>query len=180
MEIIRKGGILVYPTDTLYGIGGDATRKNVVEKVYKIKKRDRGKPLSVIMASIAMIRKYCYLSRTQERILRKYLPGPYTFVLRLRKKLPVTKTKKIGVRIPDYGPIVRLCHRAGVPIITTSANVSGKKNARKASEVDRSVRKSADLLLDGGKTKYGKGSTVVDLMEYKILRKGAGKFAFPD
>lgn len=180
VSVIKHGGILVYPTDTLYGLGGDATRKSVVAKIYQIKKRDRGKPLSVIVANLAMIKKYCHVDREQERILRPYLPGPYTFLLRLRKKLPVTKTKKIGVRIPDYAPIVRLCRLAGVPIITTSANISGKKDARRLSEVRPTIRRLVDLVLDGGKTKYGRGSTVVDLVDNKIVRKGAGRFETKD
>lgn len=177
ISVIRKGGIILYPTDTLYGIGGDARSKSVVEKICSIKARDKDKPLSIIAPDITIIKKYCIVTRQQEKIMKKYLPGPYTFILKLKKKLPVTNTGKIGVRIPSYPPIVRICKLAKVPIITTSANISGKKDPRKLSEVNPKVQQMVDLIIDGGETKYKKGSTVVDLVSRKVLRKGAGKIS---
>ena len=130
--------------------------------------------MSVIMASISMIKKYCYVNREQECVLRKYLPGPYTFILKLKKELPVTKNKTIGIRIPDYAPIVKICKLANVPIITTSANISGKKAAHKIKDINKTLLRTCDFVVDGGATKYKKPSTVVDLTENKLLRKGAG------
>ena len=178
ISVIRHDGIFVYPTDTLYGLGGDATKKIVVEKIYALKTRDKDKPLSIILPSIAAIKKYCLVNSAQEKILKKYLPGPYTFILRLRKNmvLPATNNGKIGVRIPDYQPIVRLCKMIDVPIITTSANISGNGDARRISEVDKKILNAVDFIINAGETKYAEGSTVVDLIDKKILRKGAGKF----
>ena len=176
VSVIRHGGILIYPTDTLYGIGGDATNQNVVEKIYRVKERDSNKSLSIILPSIAAIKKYCEVSRQQEKILKKYLPGPYTFILKLRKNLPVTTNGKVGVRIPDYPSLLRICRLVDTPLITTSANLSGESDAQKLGEVNTTLLHKVDFAIDGGKTKYSMGSTVVDMVDNRVLRKGAGKY----
>ena len=175
VQTIKTGGILLYPTDTLFGIGVDATKKNDIEKIYRIKKRERTKPLSVIMANISMIKKYCIINTNEQRILEKYLPGPYTFILKLKKKLPASRNKTIGIRIPKQSKIVKICKLVNVPITTTSANRSGEKNPTKLKEIDKRIIKNVDFIIDG-KLKYKKPSTIVDLISNRILRLGAGKY----
>ena len=172
-KCILSGGILIYPTDTLYGIGCNALSKKAVAKIYKMKKREAGKPLSVIMADLKMMRDYCEISPAQAKILLSLLPGPYTFILKLKKPLPASPTLEIGIRVPEHIFMRQISKELSLPIVTTSANLSGKKHAASVKQLDRAISKSADLIIDGGKCIHGKPSTVIDLIRMKIVRKGA-------
>ena len=172
-RIILAGGTFIYPTDTLYGIGCDATSKAAVEKIYTIKLRDGRKPLSILVSDYAMLLEYCEVSSAQERTLHALLPGPYTFILKLRKPLPTSQTMEIGVRVPEHYFARQVSRELNLPIVTTSANLSGEKDAAKLEEVDKAVSSKADLLIDGGECQYAQGSTVIDLLRMKVLRKGA-------
>lgn len=171
--VLRYGGVLIYPTDTLYGLGCDATSKAAVEKVYSLKARDRGKPLSILVSDYAMLLEYCEVSSAQERILHSLLPGPYTFILKLRKPIPASPDMTIGVRVPEHIFMRQASKELKMPIVSTSANVSGEKDAAELAWVDKAVASASDLLIDGGECIYGKGSTVIDLVNMKIIRKGA-------
>ncbi len=171
--VISSGGVLVYPTDTLYGLGCDATSKEAVEKIYSIKKREGKKPMSMLVSGFEMIRKYCDVPPAHSKIIHELLPGPYTFILALREKLPVSGTLQVGVRVPEHHFMRQVSRELGLPIVTTSANVSGEKDADELSGVNQEIANEADLLIDGGKCKYAQGSTVIDLVQMKILRKGA-------
>ena len=171
--VLKSGGVLIYPTDTLYGLGCDATSKKAVEKIYALKGREKGKPLSILVSDYAMLLEYCAVSSAQERILHSLLPGPYTFILPLRKPLPVSPTMQIGIRVPEHYFMRQVSKELGMPIVSTSANISGKKEAAALKDVEKTVSSKADLLIDGGKCLYGNGSTVIDLVGMKIVRKGA-------
>ncbi|MCX6769051.1 MAG: L-threonylcarbamoyladenylate synthase, partial [Candidatus Micrarchaeota archaeon] len=99
---ILAGGIVIYPTDTLYGIGCDATNPLAVEKIRKLKKRDGEKPFSIIVSDFEMLKEHCKISNAQSHALQALLPGPYTFILPLKKPLPVSNSKSIGVRVPGH------------------------------------------------------------------------------
>jgi len=188
-RILLADGTLIYPTDTLYGLGCNALSEKAVAKIYSIKAREAGKPLSIIVSDYAMLKQYCDVPPAQERILHALLPGPYTFILKLRKKLPVSPAIEIqraspsvsptasqltiGIRVPEHYFMRQVSKELGMPIVSTSANISGKKDAAKLSDVDKEVSSRADLLIDNGACAYGKGSTVIDLIRMKILRKGA-------
>lgn len=192
-NVVLDGGIIIYPTDTLYGIGGNALNANTVERIRKIKRRDGRKPLSIIMTSFDMIREYCEVDKAQELILQTYLPGPFTFIVKMRKPIPagnsypVTSSHElsmkfpfhqdgtVGIRMPHYQFTKLLSLKCNVPIISTSANLTGEKPPTEISELDKDVLSSVDLVIDGGKTEHGEGSTVVDLISNKVIRKGAGK-----
>ena len=174
-QVLKDGGILVYPTDTLYGLGCDATSKAAVEKIYSLKERDRGKPLSIIVSDYAMLLEYCEVSSSQEKILHALLPGPYTFILQLRKPIPASPNLTIGVRVPEHIFMRQVSKELNMPIVSTSANISGQKDAAELKEIDKTIASSSSLLIDGGKCLYGTGSTVIDLQNMKILRKGAVK-----
>jgi len=173
VEAILAGKLVVYPTDTLYGIGCNAKDAKAVEKVRAAKGRDSGKPLSILVSDYKMLLEYCEVSSAQEHILHALLPGPYTFILPLRSSLPVSATGKIGVRVPEHILMRKVSEQAGVPIVSTSANLSGRKEPASLSEVDRKIMSAVDLVIDGGTCKYAQGSTIIDLVEMKVVRKGA-------
>ena len=172
-KCLLSGKLLIYPTDTLYGIGCNALSRAAVEKICLIKGREAGKPLSVIMANFAMIKEYCGLSPKQARILLSLLPGPYTFILPLKKPMPASKTMEIGIRVPEHVFMRQLGKEFGFPIVTTSANLSGKKHAASIQQLDSRISSQVGLIIDGGRCIYRKPSTVIDLIRMKVLRKGA-------
>jgi tRNA threonylcarbamoyl adenosine modification protein (Sua5/YciO/YrdC/YwlC family) len=172
-QAISSGGVLVYPTDTLYGLGCDATSRACVEKIYSIKRREGKKPLSILFSDYSMLLQYCEVSSSQQRMLHALLPGPYTFILPLRKPLPVSETMQAGVRVPEHRFMRQVSAELGLPIVTTSANISGEKDAAELSGVNPEIARAADLLVDGGRCQYAQGSTVMDLVQMKVLRKGA-------
>jgi L-threonylcarbamoyladenylate synthase len=170
--LLKSGGVMVYPTDTVYGIGADATSEDAVLKVLRLKGIRERKPLSVMASDLGMIDYYCETGVWEDMILRKYLPGPYTFILRKSRFLPASETDRLGVRIPASSFCQALCRRFGRPIITTSANPTGKPPPARLEDVDKSVLEAADLAIDGGTTRYAGASAVIDLVERKMLRQG--------
>ena len=173
LAAITAGGIVIYPTDTLYGIGCDATNGLAVKKLRALKQRDLAKPLSMIVSDFPMLLRHCRVSQAQEEILHKLLPGPYTFILPLKRRLPVSETLEVGVRVPEHAFMRAISKAANVPVVSTSANLSGEKGASEPSGVSREISDAASLLIDDGKCKYAQGSTVIDLVRMEVLRKGA-------
>jgi L-threonylcarbamoyladenylate synthase len=170
--------IYIYPTDTLYGIGGIALQKDIVDEIHRIKGSDSSKPMSVIMADLEMIKQWCDLNSKQEAILKNYLPGPYTFILKMKKgrEIPCGKDGKIGVRIPKNTEMVAICKEINAPIITTSANFHGQEPPKKFEDIPKEIVGRADIIIKGEVS--GEPSTVVDLVDKKIIRKGKGDFRF--
>ncbi len=177
---VLDGKILIYPTDTVYGIGGDALNKRVVRKVREIKNIGEDKPLSVMMADMKMIEEYCEVGLWEEMILKKYLPGPFTFILKKIKEVPVSDNETIGVRVPEFEFCNRLSDEVGKPIISTSANRTGKPAPTTFQEIEKKVLESADAAVDRGPTRYKRSSDVVDLVNKKIIRKGIGEINLSD
>lgn len=173
VKVLEEGGIVIYPTDTVYGIGGDATSPAVVEKVREIKGIEKEKPFSVIMADLGMIEEYCVVNFAEELILKKYLPGPYTFILKVHRPIAATTTLTLGVRIPEHAFCTAVCEKFKKPIVTTSANKTGEAPPHTFSGISREVLEAADLAIDAGQTKYEQPSVLVDLVEKKIIREGA-------
>lgn len=171
--VLSADGLLIYPTDTLYGLGCNALSQKAVDNIYALKRREAGKPLSIIVADFPMLLEYCNVSQSQENILHSLLPGPYTFILPLRKKLPVSTPPSVGVRVPEHLFMRQVSKELQIPIVSTSANISGEKEAAEVSGLDAAVASKVDLIIDGGRCKYAQGSTVIDLISMKILRKGA-------
>jgi len=171
-KVVREGGLIIYPTDTLYGIGGNAFSEEVVGKIRKIKGTPEGKPYSVVMSNLKMIKRYCEVNDWQYRVMKRYLPGPFTFLLESKIKLPVATDHLLGVRIPDSHFAHQLSEVCETPIITTSANPTGEKPPCRLEEIDGKVISSVQLAVDDGLTKFHEASAVVDLIEKKIVRKG--------
>lgn len=170
--LLHSGGLMVYPTDTVYGIGADATSRGAVDRIYAIKGGKERKPMSVMMSGFDMIDDYCETGLWEDIILKKYLPGPYTFIVKGRKPLPVSGTGKLGVRIPDSEFCQALCGKFGKPVVTTSANLSGRPPAAKLEDVDKGILDAVGIAIDGGITKYRGPSLIVDLVDRKLIRPG--------
>ncbi|RQH01710.1 L-threonylcarbamoyladenylate synthase [Natrarchaeobius oligotrophus] len=173
---IREGGLVVYPTETVYGLGADALDPDAVERVFSIKGRDRSKPVSLAVPRFEAALEAGYVSATERerRFADDFLPGPVTLLCERRDVVPDALTAgrdRVGIRVPDCEPALALLERAGRPITATSANVSGEPSARRVPEISESVRDAATVL-DGGETP-GTESTVVDLSTGTIHRRGA-------
>ena len=173
LAAISAGGIVIYPTDTLYGMGCDATNAASVNKLRALKQRDSAKPLSILVSDFAMLSRFCKLAPGQEKILHALLPGPYTFILPLKERLPVSGTLEVGVRVPEHAFMRAVAKSLGIPIVTTSANLSGEKEAAEPSGIAREISGGADLFIENGKCRYAQGSTIIDLIRMEVLRKGA-------
>jgi L-threonylcarbamoyladenylate synthase len=186
VEIINKGGVVISPTDTVYGLIADAANEKAVKKIFKIKKRPRSKPLAVFVSSIKQAKELAEISKEQEKILRKHWPGKYTFILKRKSscevgprtisKLILGKGDTIGLRIPKYKLIIDLIKETGKPLAQTSANISGKPASTKIEEVLNQLKKSRvrpDLTLDVGDLPKSKPSAIINLTKgkTKILRK---------
>lgn len=176
VDLITKGGVIVYPTDTCYGIGCDATNPSAIKKIFKIKGREKNKPLPLIASSLEMIEKYVFMD---ERAIKLYRAFPGISVA-LRKKgndIPVIVNKeKLAFRIPSNEISKKLCELSGKPLVSTSANLSGDPSPYSIEEVKLSLKKSLnqiDLFIDSGILNNNPPSTIVDLVEGKIGRIGS-------
>jgi tRNA threonylcarbamoyl adenosine modification protein (Sua5/YciO/YrdC/YwlC family) len=177
-DILEKGGVIAYPTDTTYGIGCSILNKRGIERIYSIKQRERKKPFSFICSDLSDITRYAKVSNYQYKVMKRLLPGAYTFVLPASGVVPgllVTKQKTVGIRIPDNRICLSIIRQLGHPIITTSANRSGEEPIGDPSEVDRELGKQLDLIVDGG-ILSASVSSVVSLIDDipEVLRKGVG------
>ncbi len=177
-NLLRMGKVIICPTDTVYGLICDATNEKAVEKIFKIKKRPKGKPISIFVKDIKMAKKFAIINKKQDEFLKKVWPGAVTLVLKPRKDLPknIYQGKNtIGVRVPDYKLILNLSDKIKRPLAESSANISGKPASTKIKEVLNQFKKGKflpDLVLDAGNLNSSKPSIVVDLTtsEPKILR----------
>lgn len=175
-EALAKGGTVVYPTETVYGIGASVFIPRAVERVFEIKGRPRGMPLSVAVASFEMLGEIARIDDGDLPLLRKVLPGPVTFLVERGPKLPDLVTagsELVGIRFPDHPMALELIALSG-PITSTSANLSGLPPPASLADLDGEIGRKVDLVLDGGRSRYGLPSTLVDLAERKVIRRGAG------
>lgn len=172
---IGNGELVVYPTETVYGLGADALDPEAVDRVFDAKGRDRSKPVSLAVPSVSAASKYVRASDRERRFMDAFLPGPVTVLCRRRDVVPDELTAgrdRVGVRVPDHELALALCEEADTPITATSANVSGRGSVRRATELDPAVQEAAAVVLDGGRT-AGTESTVVDVSTGTIHRRGA-------
>jgi tRNA threonylcarbamoyl adenosine modification protein (Sua5/YciO/YrdC/YwlC family) len=175
---LRKGGVIAYPTDTTYGLGCDIFEKRGVRAIYQVKQRDERKPFSFICADLADVARYAQVSNFAFKILKRHLPGPYTFVLEATRVVPanlVTRQKTVGIRIPADPIALAIVRELGHPLVTTSANVSGEEPLHDPLEIHEQMGRSLDLVIDGG-IRLGNPSTVISLLDDRIevLREGSG------
>jgi tRNA threonylcarbamoyl adenosine modification protein (Sua5/YciO/YrdC/YwlC family) len=178
-ELVRNGGVIAYPTDTTYGIGCSIFCKHAVDRIYQLKQREKKKPFSFICADISEVARYAKVSNYAFKILKRYLPGPYTFVLDASSIVPdllTTKQKTVGIRIPANNICIGLVRELGHPIITTSANISGEDPIGDPYLVECQLGKQLDMVLDGGALSPDVSSVVSLIGDYpEVLRKGVGE-----
>ena len=181
IEIVRgalkMGSIIVYPTDTVYGIGANIFDEKAILKVFSIKKRSRTKPLSICLSRIEDIKKVALMDIKTENIIRKILPGPYTLILKKNDNISSLLTAgsdRIGLRIPDNKVCMDLSR--DFPITSTSANLSGYDIPESAEEVLEQLGTSIDIMMDAGIYEHAVPSTVIDMTVYppEVMREGAG------
>ena len=178
VQILKDGGVIAYPTDTIYGIGCDIFNKKGIEKIYQIKKREKNKPMSFICADLSDISQYAIVSNYAYRIMRRCLPGPYTFVLEASSKTPkkiMSKRKTVGIRIPDHKICLAIVAELGHPLITTSANISTEEELNNPDDIEDKLGHLLDLIIDEGPL-ISEPSTIVDLTgdSPAVLREGKG------
>ena len=178
VETLKNGGVVAYPTDTTYGIGCSIFSKKGVERIYAIKQRDRKKPFSFICADLSDIARYARVSNYAFKLLRRLLPGPYTFVMEANSVVPellLTKQKTVGIRMPDNAICLAIVKELGHPIVTTSANLSGEDPIGNPWQVECDLGKLLDLVIDGGDL-TADVSSVVSIIDDRpeVLRKGVG------
>jgi L-threonylcarbamoyladenylate synthase len=170
VKVLHRDGLVVYPTDTIYGLGADALSDEAVAAVYEAKHRPLAKPVSIAVSDYDMLRALAVVTPVAETFIEQFLPGPFTVVLKAKKLLPEVLTGGtglIGIRIPAHPLALELLTEFDGPITATSANLSGGKDPVTINDVH--VR--YDMLIDAGRL-TGVPSTVVDLVEMRMIRPG--------
>ena len=171
-NMLKDGKLVVFPTETVYGIGANYHNKEAVKKLYQIKKRPLSKPFTVHITSLDMIKNLdCEIPKEAEKLINKYWPGPLTMIFKKKAE----DKKGIGFRMPKNEIAKKLIEKSSIPVVAPSANISGEKAPSTVEEVLKGLDGKVDLILNGGKTEIGVESTVIDLTEspFKVLREGA-------
>ena len=176
LEILQQGGLVAFPTDTVYGLGAFISLPQAIDKIFVVKGRDTAKAIAVLLGSPAALPQVTStMSPAAQRLAQRFWPGALTLVVGRRPDLPanLSPTPTIGVRMPDHPLALALLNRAG-PLAVTSANLSGAANTQTAQEVFEQLHGRIPLILDGGRTPGGAPSTVVDCTspELPVLRSG--------
>jgi len=176
VKILEEGGIIVYPTDTVYGLGADPYNAEAVERIHIVKRR-RGKPLPLLLSKPEIAGYYGEIGKKARRLITEFWPGQLTIIVALKAELPrniTMGTGKIALRVPDCAVARVLAEKLGGAIIGTSANVSGAPSPRTAEEAVAQLDGKVDLVLDGGITRYKISSTIIDLTVEppRIIRRG--------
>jgi len=182
VDILRSGGVIAYPTDTIYGLGCDITNKQAIERIRHIKGRDKKKPMSFVCADLTQISNYAKVSNYAHRILKRSLPGAYTFVLPATRETPrvlQSKQKTVGLRIPDHPIPLALVAALGQPILSTSANRSEQEVITEPWMLEDEFGTQIDLILECGPLPV-QASSVVSLVgdHAEVLRQGKGDLSF--
>ena len=176
---MKSGAILCYPTDTGYGIGCDLFDQKAIKRIIQLKKRPKQKPFSFMCSNLTHISEYAHVSNSAYRLLKRNLPGPYTFVLpgsKLVPKIMVTRQKTVGIRVPTHPICKLLIETLGNPIINTSVLLDEEENSlSEPFEIERYLSNRVDVIIDGGRI-FPDPSSIIDLTGDfpEILREGKG------
>lgn len=177
-DVLRSGGIIIYPTDTVYGLGCDLFNKRGIEKIYRIKKRSEKQPFSFVCADLKDISRYARVSDYAYKTMKRLLPGPYTFILeasRLVPKIILPKRLTTGIRVPDNHICLALVRELGQPIISTSVKNEAGEIMTDPLDIEKHFRHCVDMVIDGGILAAGQ-SSVVSLLDDQVdvIRVGKG------
>jgi len=180
-DIIKDGGVVIYPTDTAYGIGADILNKKAVDKLNLAKSRHPEKQYTAIVSDIKMAEKFCVIGDSEKRLIKKFMPGPLTLVLSKKDIVPdfIQKTD-FAFRIPDCEIAREICSISGAAITASSANISGEETPYSVDEINSILKENVDLILDAGKLEKKKTSTICRVDEGKVLILRAGAIAEKD
>lgn len=184
VETLKQGGLIAYPTDTTYGLGCDIFNRRGIKHIYQIKQRDARKPFSFICYDLSDAANYAHVSNFAFKIMKRHLPGPYTFVLDATRIVPdslTTRQKTVGIRIPDDEIALAIVRELGHPLVTTSANLTGETPLHDPVEIETSMGHMLDLVIDGG-IRFGDPSTVISLIDdnVEVIREGCGDTSWID
>ncbi len=176
---LEKGELVVYPTDTLYGIGCSIYQKKAIEQLYRLKGKSKFEPMSLICGSIRQAAEYTYISNFAFRVLKRCFPGPFTVVLQARKeiaRLMLSRRMEIGVRIPEALVCRQLVEQLGHPILNSSVVMEEQMGMYGEMSLDPDIEEAAALLLDAGPLPEFRESTVVRILdnEIEVIREGRG------
>ena len=179
VNIIKQDGIVVFPTETVYGIGGNALSEEVIKKIYNIKKRPQDKALNILVKNKEEIERYAYINNIiKKKIIDNFMPGPITIILKKKKSeisdLLTANNDTIGIRIPDNNIIKRILEECNLPLAAPSANISGKPSSIKLEDIKEDFDNKVEAFIDGGICKQSMSSTIVKVVDgkVKILREG--------
>ena len=173
---LKAGELVIFPTDTLYGVGADPFNESSVKKVFIAKNRPFDMPLSLAVSNEKMMESVAVLNENARKLIRRFLPGPLTVMLTKKPTIPdilTSGSNQVGIRIPDHPFAIRLIDRFG-PITATSANLHSHPDPIDAPMAQKDLKGHAQICVDCGKTKHGAGSTIVDVSDgaVEIIRKG--------
>lgn len=180
-KIIKDGGLIAFPTETVYGMGADALNEQAVRRIFKVKGRSFNKPLSILIGRKEDLRQYVQeIPKFAQVLIERFWPGPLTLIFRASLLIPDIikgENNTIGIRLPNCRVTLEIVKTSGVPLACPSANLSGRPSPTKAEEVIKDLGEKIDLILDGKETKIGVESTVLDLTTYPLtmVREGALK-----
>lgn len=177
--VLRKGGVIAYPTDTCYGFGCDMMNKRALERLYQIKKRRKDKPFSFICADLTNISQYAKVTNYAYKTMKRLLPGPYTFILegsKLVPKMMLTKRKTAGIRVPNHQICLQIIEALGNPIISTSVTLPDRTLLNEPFLIDEFIGSQLDAIVDGGMVP-GVPSSVISLIgdTPEVFREGLGE-----
>lgn len=178
VSVLRRGGVVIYPTETCYGIGVDIFNQDALQKLYMLKKMPSFKPVSVIVVSIEDAKKWSVLDEKAEDLMRRYWPGPYTFLVKRANTLPHffnQASPKIGLRNPNVKDLIDIVTRTGHPVTTTSANISGRPECYKVVDFLNQLKGEhmsvdIDLIIDAGEIGENPPSTIYDCVSDLVIR----------
>ncbi|MCK5195263.1 MAG: threonylcarbamoyl-AMP synthase [Desulfobulbaceae bacterium] len=178
-DALKQGAIICYPTDTVFGIGCDIYNQKAIKRIYQLKRRPKNKPFSFMCSGLKNVSEYCFLSNMAYRLMKKSLPGAYTFVLPAMKIVPkimMSKQKTVGIRVPDNTICQHLVEALGNPILNTSAATEDGEPFRMAYEVEDVYGSRIDIIIDDSASVSPGLSSIISLVgdEAKILREGKG------
>lgn len=179
VEFFKREEVIAYPTETIYGLGADVCSRKALKKVYELKARDYGLPISILVSDPVMLKEF--VTRIPERaqvLMRRFWPGPLTILFEVNDKIPrglVTNTGKVGVRFSSHPIASALVSQFGRAITTTSANLSGFPASLNVRHVEKYFGDKIPCIIDGGDCEPSRGSTVVDVTEesMRIIRDGS-------
>ena len=177
-EIIKNGEVVVFPTETVYGIGANGLNPDSIKKLYEAKKRPLNKPISLLVNSIDMINKVAKdITKLEYTLIKEFFPGPLTIILKKKDIVPNILTSNldtVGIRMPANDIALKLIEYSGVPIATSSSNISGKPSVNKLTDIMADFDGNVDYFIDGGPSLLGLSSTVVQVIDEipHILRQG--------